>query len=73
MAFAVCGLPLVWQCVVNRSAKDVNSVFLALWSIGEVCYVVQVMVDYGFVPWMMFNYLMNILFIAVILYFKVKR
>lgn len=72
VAFAICGLPLVWQCVERGNAKGVNNVFLILWSIGEVCYVIQVIADYGFVPWMLFNYLLNIVFIVTILYYKVK-
>ncbi|KKN46360.1 hypothetical protein LCGC14_0673880 [marine sediment metagenome] len=73
IAFAICGAPLAWSCYVNKHANNVNSVFLALWIIGEVCYIIQVLVDYGFVPWMMFNYLLNVFFIVVVLYYKVIK
>ena len=73
ISFAICGLPLVWTCIVNKHAKDVNNIFLILWSIGEVCYIVQVLVDYGFVIWMMFNYLLNIIFIVIILFYKARQ
>lgn len=72
IAFAVCGLPLVISCVRQGHARDVNNAFLILWSIGEVCYIIQVIADFGFVMWLLFNYLMNAAFIVVILYFKVK-
>ena len=47
--------------------------FLFLWLLGEVCYVIQVLIDFGWVVWMMFNYLLNIIFIMIVLYYKAKR
>jgi uncharacterized protein with PQ loop repeat len=72
IAFAVCGAPLVYSCIRQKSAKSVNPVFLILWTVGEVCYIIQVCTDYGFVIWMMFNYLLNSVFIVIILYYKVR-
>ena len=72
VAFAICGLPQAWECYKNKSAKGINQLFVGLWLIGEVCYVVSVLLKFGWVSWMMFNYLANIFSIVVILYYLIK-
>ncbi len=72
IAFAICGLPQAWECFKNKSAKGINSGFVVLWLIGEVCYVVSVLMKFGWVTWMMFNYLANLLSIAIIGFYIVK-
>jgi len=72
VAFAVCGLPQAWECYRNRSAKGISPVFIGLWLIGEVCYVISVLIKFGWVGWMMFNYIANIASIAVITYYLLK-
>jgi uncharacterized protein with PQ loop repeat len=72
VAFAICGIPQAWECFKNKSAKGISPVFVALWIIGEVCYVVSVLMKFGWVDWMMFNYIMNIFSIVVIVFYLVK-
>jgi len=72
IAFALCGLPQAWECYRNRSARGISPVFILLWLVGEVCYVVSVLIKFGWVGWMMFNYLANIGAIAVITYYLFK-
>lgn len=72
VAFAVCGIPQAWECVKNRSAKGISPLFVGLWLIGEVCYVISVFMKFGWVHWMMFNYITNIVSIAVIVYYLVR-
>jgi uncharacterized protein with PQ loop repeat len=69
VAFAVCGLPQAWECFKNRSARGINPYFIGLWFIGEICYVVSVLMKFGWVHWMMFNYTVNIFSITVITFF----
>ena len=72
IAFAFCGLPQAGECFKNRSAKGIHPVFVGLWLIGEVCYVVSVLMKFGWVNWMMFNYMANIFSIAVIIFYLMK-
>ncbi len=72
VAFAVCGLPQAWECYKSGSAKGISPNFIALWFIGEVSYVISVLMKFGWVSWMMFNYIANIFSITVIVYYLVK-
>jgi len=72
IAFAICGIPQAWECYKNKSARGINPAFVALWMIGEVCYVVSVLMKFGWVHWMMFNYTANIFSIAIITFYLVK-
>ena len=72
LAFAVCGLPQAWNCIKTRTAKGISPGFLGLWLLGEVCYVASVLMKYGWVNWMMFNYLSNIASVVVISYYAIQ-
>ena len=72
VAFAVCGLPQAWECYRNGSAQGISPVFVALWFIGEVCYVISVLMKFGWVSWMMFNYIANIFSITIIVIYLIK-
>lgn len=71
-AFAICGLPQAWECYKHKTARGINPLFIGLWLIGEVCYVISVLLKFGWVSWMMFNYVANILSIMVITYYLLK-
>ena len=72
IAFAVCGLPQAWECIKTKSAKGISAGFIGLWFLGEVCYVASILMKYGWVNWMMFNYLCNILSILIISYYALQ-
>lgn len=72
LAFALCGIPQAWQCVREGTARGINPLFIALWLTGELCYVASVLMKFGWVGWMMFNYFMNIGAVFVIGYFLVR-
>lgn len=72
IAFAICGLPQAWECFRNKTAKGISPFFVILWLIGEVCYVISVLLKFGWVTWMMFNYLANIISVAVIVFYLIK-
>ena len=72
VAFALCGLPQAWECYKNGSAKGISPFFIALWFVGEVCYVISVLMKFGWVSWMMFNYIANIFSITVIVFYLLK-
>ena len=69
IAFAICGFPQAWDCYKNKTARGINPLFVALWLVGEVCYVASVLMKFGWVNWMMFNYMANIFSIIVIIYY----
>jgi uncharacterized protein with PQ loop repeat len=68
---AVCGAPQAWKCYRAGSARAISPLFVLLWLGGEVCYVVSVLLKFGWVDWMMLNYGLNILFASVIAYYMV--
>jgi len=68
---AVCGAPQAWKCFRQRTAKGISPWFVTLWLGGEICYVVSVLMKFGWVSWMMFNYSLNIFFALVIAYYLV--
>ncbi|MBC8412931.1 MAG: PQ-loop repeat-containing protein [Nitrospira sp.] len=72
IAFAVCGIPQAWQCYTKKTAQGISPLFIALWLLGEVCYIISVFMKFGWVHWMMFNYFSNFLAIAVIVYYLRK-
>jgi hypothetical protein len=72
ICFAACGIPQAWQCHRQGHARGVNEWFLALWLLGEVCYIVAVLLEFGWVWWMLTNYTINLLVICVIIYYKVR-
>ncbi len=65
IGFALCGLPQVMQCIRQGHARGLSPWFLGLWLLGEICYVTAVLLEFGWVAWMMTNYVMNILWIVV--------
>ena len=69
IAFAICGIPQAWDCYKNRTARGINPLFVGLWLVGEICYVASVLMKFGWVNWMMFNYMANIFSISVIIYY----
>ena len=72
MAFALCGVPQAWECYRNRTARGISPLFVALWLVGEICYVASVLMKFGWVNWMMFNYGANIASISVIIVYLVR-
>ncbi|UCE71692.1 MAG: PQ-loop repeat-containing protein [Nitrospiraceae bacterium] len=72
VAFAICGIPQAWECYKHKSAQGISPGFIALWLIGEICYVISVLMKFGWVHWMMFNYGANIISISVISYYLYK-
>jgi uncharacterized protein with PQ loop repeat len=68
ICFAICGLPQAIQSYKDKHSDGVNTAFLMLWLIGEIC-----TLAYAFtkdVPPLIINYLGNLIFISVIVYYK---
>jgi len=67
ICFALCGTPQAWRCVQQGHTKGISPAFLWLWLIGELCYVAGVLLQFGFVAWMMTNYMLNIACVLIML------
>ena len=67
--FAICGLPQAIQCAREGHAKGLNWFFLLAWFWGEVLTIIYVWpkADYP----LLFNYFLNLLFLVVILRYKI--
>lgn len=66
ICFALCGIPLALQCIQQGHARGLSPYFLILWTVGEICYIVAVLNQFGFIGWLMLNYLLNLLCILII-------
>ena len=69
MAFALCGLPQVIHCWKAGNAKGLSVYCLSLWMLGEVCYFISTWATFGFVLWLMLNYILNIFWLLIIFYY----
>lgn len=69
IAFAICGLPQAWQSFKTKSSQGVNVWFLLLWLFGEIITMIYVLLTvYDWI--LLSNYIVNILFLFVIMYYK---
>jgi len=71
VSFAFCALPQAVQCWKQGHAQGVNVAFLSLWITGEVTTLAYVVGDMGLKWPLIVNYVMNLLFISVIGYFRI--
>lgn len=67
--FAICALPQAIECARNGHARGLNWFFLLAWFFGEVFTIIYVWpkADYP----LLFNYFLNLVFLAVILRYKI--
>jgi uncharacterized protein with PQ loop repeat len=72
VCFALCGLPQVIKCVKDGHACNLSMVFLLLWLSGEILYVIATLSELGFISWMLFNYVVNIVCIVILVVYKVQ-
>ena len=69
---ALCALPQVVRCVINNGCKDISIIFLGLWFLGELCYCIATISEIGVVWWLLANYISNIVFVSIIIYYRIK-
>jgi len=70
--FAFCAAPQAFKATKEKHADGMSSLCLLLWLIGEICYITVIVAELGVVPWLLFNYLSNGLFLLIIIFYKVK-
>ena len=67
---AFCAVPeayLAWR----RKGSSLTWTFLSIWWLGEVLILIPVLIDVK-VGFLLFNYIINILLISIIMYYKYK-
>lgn len=70
LLFAFCGLPQAIQCYKQGHAKGVSSLFIWMWTVGEVLMQVYVYSKHGLDLPLLVNYWINTLFCIVIIRYK---
>lgn len=70
VAFAVCAIPQAYKSWKGGHSDGISWGFLGLWTFGEICTLIYT-IPKGLVP-LIFNYLGNLLFLAVIIKYKVR-
>ncbi len=72
LSLALCAAPQTIQAIKTKSSVGINPWFLILWLIGEVFALVYVLMkDSDMIQ--MTNYIVNLLFLLPIIFFKIKR
>lgn len=66
---AVCGAPQALKSIRDGHSRGMSSSFLMFWLGGELCYLYSTAAKFGLVSWLVFNYVGNIIFVLVIIYF----
>ena len=67
---AFCGLPQAIESYKTKSSAGLTWSFLIMWGVGEILTVVYIIPKWHW-P-LIFNYTANIVFISIIVYYKIK-
>ena len=67
---AFCGLPQAIESYRTKSSEGLTWGFISMWFIGEILTLVYVLPKLD-LP-LLFNYATNIMFLSVIIYFKIN-
>lgn len=68
VCFAMCGVPQAWESYKNGHSDGMTWGFLGLWGAGEVLTLIYVLPTW---QWpLIFNYLWNLVFIGIVMYYK---
>lgn len=71
LLFSLCGLPQAIQSYKDGHAAGVSSLFLLMWGLGEILMIVYVFAKHGLDLPLLVNYVLNLLFIAVVTKYKI--
>ena len=70
VCFAMCGIPQVLKCIHGGNADGLSPLFLCLWLCGEICYIMATLQEFGCVPWLLTNYIVNLICVLWIVRYK---
>lgn len=71
--FAFCGLPQAIQSIRTGNSEGVSLALLLMWGTGEVLAIIYVLGKHGLDKPLIFNYALNLVFISIILKYKVRQ
>lgn len=69
IGFAICAIPQAWESYRLGHASGVSLPFLILWSLGEICMLLYVLLT-TLDPYLLANYIANGLCLLVILRYR---
>ena len=67
---AFCGLPQAIESYRTKNSDGLTWSFLLMWGVGEIMTIIYIIPKWHW-P-LIFNYTANIIFIGIILYYKIK-
>jgi uncharacterized protein with PQ loop repeat len=67
---AFCGLPQAIESYKTKNSAGLTWGFLIMWGVGEIFTIIYILPKWHW-P-LIFNYTANLIFISVILYYKIK-
>lgn len=67
---AFCGLPQAIESYKTKNSDGLTWAFLIMWGVGEIFTIIYIIPKWHW-P-LIFNYTANIIFISIILYYKIK-
>lgn len=67
---AICGAPEAWISF-KRGRSELSWGFLLLWYFGEIFVLIPVLLEIQ-APYLILNYGLNVLFISIIIYYKLR-
>lgn len=70
LLLAFCGLPQAWESYKTKNSDGLTWSFLLMWGVGEIFTIVYIIPKWHW-P-LIFNYTANIIFISIIVYYKIK-
>lgn len=68
---SACGAPAAYQAYKEKSCNGMSWIFLSMWYLGEIFTLFYVLPKNDVLPLVM-NYGLNIVFISIIIYYKVR-
>ena len=69
--FAICAAPEAWQSY-KLGRTGIHGLTLIIWLSGEIITLAYVMLKHGLDGPLVFNYAMNLVFLSIIIYYKIK-
>ena len=69
-ALAMCAFPLMMETIIRGHADGINTYFLFLWLMGEICMLYHVVATGASMP-LILNYAANALMVSVVGVYKI--
>ena len=67
---AICAVPLAWRSLRDKHSNGVDGLFLIIWGLGEILTLTYVLYKWD-LP-LILNYGLNLVFIGIVVYYKLK-